>query len=86
MIVTLNLPPNVEEAFLAEARAKGMSLDELVRDVLLAREPSARAVELSPEEWVSEFKAWTRSHAKDKLPLLSDDAISRDFIYGERGL
>jgi hypothetical protein len=81
MTVTLNLPPNVEEAFLAEARARGVSLDELVRDVLLAREPSSRAAELSPEEWVREFKAWTRSHAKDNLPLLSDEAMSRDFIY-----
>ncbi len=86
MTVTLNLPPNVEEAFLAEARAGGASPDELVRDVLLARESSSRAVELSPEEWVREFKAWTRSHAKDNLPLLSDEAMSRDFIYGERGL
>jgi len=86
MTVTLNLPPNVEEAFLAEARAKGVSLDELVRDVLLAREPSSRGAELSPEEWVREFKAWTRSHAEDNLPLLPEEAMSRDFIYGERGL
>jgi hypothetical protein len=86
MTVTLNLPPSVEQAFLAEARAKGVSLDELVRDVLLARQRSSPAAELSPEEWVREFKAWTRSHAKDDLPLLSDEAMSRDFIYGERGL
>jgi hypothetical protein len=86
MVVTLNLPPNVEEAFLAEARARGVSLDELVRDVLLARESSSRAAEIPPEEWVREFKAWTRSHAEDNLPLLSDEAMSRDFIYGERGL
>jgi hypothetical protein len=86
MTVTLNLPPSVEQAFLAEARAKGVSLDELVRDVLLARPPASPAGELSPEEWVREFKAWTRSHAEDNLPLLSDEAMSRDFIYGERGL
>jgi hypothetical protein len=86
MTVTLNLPPNVEEAFLAEARARGVSLDELVREVLLERQPPSAAAELSPEEWVREFKAWTRSHAEDNLPPLSDEAISRDFIYGERGL
>jgi hypothetical protein len=76
----------VEQAFLAEAQAKGVSLDELVRDVLLARQPSSPVAELSPEEWVREFKAWTRGRAKDNLPLLSDEAMSRDFIYGERGL
>lgn len=84
MTVTLNLPPHVEQAFLAEARAKGLSLDELVSDVLLARQPSP--VELSAEEWVREFKTWTRSHIGDDLPLLSDEAISRDSIYRDRGL
>ena len=86
MTVTLNRPPNLEQAFLAEARAKGVSLDELVLDVLLARQATNPAAELSPEEWVHQFKAWTRSHAKDDLPLLSDQAISREFIYGERGM
>jgi len=37
MNVTLNLPPDIEQAFPAEAQAKGLSLDEWVRDVLLAR-------------------------------------------------
>ena len=73
----------MEQAFLAEAQAKGVSLDELVRDVLLARQTSPAAAELSPEEWVRQFKAWTRSHVEDNLPLLSDEAMSRDFIYGE---
>ena len=80
MVVTLNLPSNVEAAFLAEARARGVSLDEMVRDVLLARQPSSNVDELSPEEWVREFNAWTRSHADDNLPLLSDETMSRDFI------
>jgi hypothetical protein len=50
----LNLPPQVEQAYL--------------------------------EEWVAEFKARVHSHANENLPLLSDEAISRDFIYRERGL
>jgi hypothetical protein len=36
MTVTLNLPPDMERAFLAEAQAEGMSLDEWVREVLVA--------------------------------------------------
>ena len=43
MTVTLNLPPDVEEAFPAKAHARGVSLDDLVRDLLLALEPSATA-------------------------------------------
>jgi len=53
-----------------------MSLDDLVRDLLLARPKSAGAIELPPEEWVREFKTWTRSHAGDDLPLLPDEAMS----------
>jgi hypothetical protein len=37
MTVTLNLPLDVEQAFLAEAQARGISLDEWVREVLVAR-------------------------------------------------
>lgn len=39
MTLTLNLPPHVEQAYLAEAQAKGVPLDELVREVLIARQP-----------------------------------------------
>jgi hypothetical protein len=86
MTVTLNLPPQVEEAYLAEAYAKGLSLDDLVRDLLLARQPAPSATDLTPDQWVEEFKAWVHSHDLDDLPLLSDEAISREFIYHERGL
>jgi len=39
----------------------------------------------NPEEWMRKFRAWAHSHPTT-TPLLSDEAISRDFIYGERGL
>jgi hypothetical protein len=86
MTVTFNLPPQVEQAYLAEARASGLSLDVLVRDVLLARRPSPITADMTPEQWVDEFRAWVHSHSGDDLPLLSDEAISREFIYQERGL
>jgi hypothetical protein len=84
MTVTLDLPPDIERAYLAEAQARGLPLDVLVREVLLARQPYLSADEMPPEEWVREFKAWTHSHSG--LPVLSDDAISRESIYADRGL
>jgi hypothetical protein len=39
MTVTLDLPSHIEKAYLAEARAKGVPLDELVREVLIAGRP-----------------------------------------------
>jgi hypothetical protein len=86
MTVNLKLPPDIQQAFLAEAAAKGISFDDLVRDVLLLHQPQTPVVELSPEEWVRQFKAWAASHAADDFPLLSDEAISRDTIYAHRGL
>jgi hypothetical protein len=41
--------------------------------------------ELNTEQWLREFRAWVHGHATD-APLLSDEAISRDSIYGTRGL
>ena len=42
MTVTLNLPPEVEQAFLAEAKAKGISPDAWVGEVLIARASQVR--------------------------------------------
>jgi hypothetical protein len=41
--------------------------------------------ELNTEQWLREFKAWVHGHATT-TPLLSDEAVSRDSIYGARGL
>jgi hypothetical protein len=86
MTLTLNLPPQIEQAYLAEAHARGLSLDALVSDVLLTRQPPQAGQEISPEQWVREFRAWVQSHSGDDLPMLSDEAISREFIYRDRGL
>jgi len=41
--------------------------------------------DMSADEWMRRFRAWAHSHPTD-TPLLSDEAISRDSIYGDRGL
>jgi hypothetical protein len=40
---------------------------------------------LSAEEWSRELHAWIHSHPAN-TPVLSDEAISRDSMYGARGL
>ncbi|HBE20519.1 MAG TPA: hypothetical protein DEG17_12450 [Cyanobacteria bacterium UBA11149] len=37
------------------------------------------------EEWTETFLEWIETHKKMNHPILSDDAISRESIYGERG-
>jgi hypothetical protein len=81
MTVTVDLPPGVEQAYLAAAQARGVPLVDLVREVVIASQPVGPTSTLTPEEWVHDFKAWAHSHDEDNLPLLSDEEISRDSIY-----
>jgi hypothetical protein len=53
--VKLDLPPNVEKAYLAEARAKGVPLDELMREVLIAGQPPLPATETVFEQGLGLF-------------------------------
>jgi hypothetical protein len=55
MTVTLDLPPNVEQAYLAEARAKGVPLADLVREVLIARQLALSATETVFEQGLGLF-------------------------------
>jgi len=55
MTVTLDLPPNVEQAYLAEARAKGVPLDELMREVLIAGQPALHVGETVFEQGLGLF-------------------------------
>jgi hypothetical protein len=45
MTVTINLPHNVEQAYVAAAATKGVSIDALVTDVLVSHVPLAEAVQ-----------------------------------------
>ncbi len=41
--------------------------------------------EETPEEWIAKFNAWADSHTWQKV-VLSDEAMSRESIYEDRGL
>ncbi|WP_219341430.1 hypothetical protein [Nevskia soli] len=91
MTVTLRLNPETEADLLARANAEGLNVSDFVQNLVLERisipaEPSLPAYDLPPQEWVRQFEAWTCSHAGRNLPVLSDEAISRESIYADRGL
>lgn len=50
----------------------------------LEKQPAASPNE-SAEEWAERLHNWAESHSRE-TPLLSDEAISRDSIYGNRGM
>lgn len=94
MTVTIELPADIEAGLRAQAQARGLAVADYVQDIVVQQvaakltisDADRPAYELPPEEWVRKFDAWTESHAALDLPLLSDEAISRESIYRDRGL
>lgn len=82
MTVTIELSAEVEASLAALAKAHGLPLPEYVQH-LLEEQVAAHAAQLSAVERAAEWRA-----SVEGLPLvppLSDDAISRESIYGPRG-
>jgi hypothetical protein len=90
MTVTLDLPPNVEQAYLAAAQARGLPLEEIVREVVVAANPLGEDTnsypKLSHEEWMRQFEAWGARNADKNLPILSNEDLRRENMYEDRGL
>jgi hypothetical protein len=84
MTVTLNLSREQEAALKVQAEALGLSVEEwLLRLAGLApgkSESIAHLQRTDPEEWGRRFREWADSHDPN-LPVLSDEAMSRDSIY-----
>ena len=88
MTVTIELPSAIEAGLRAQAQANGLAVPDYVQHLVIQQvaakldgnETDRPAYQLSPEEWVRKFDAWTESHAALNLPLLSDEAISRESI------
>jgi hypothetical protein len=83
MTVNLDLRPEVEAQLVAQANAKGLSLQDYLKR-MVELQASARAAltsvpAMSHEEWERGFEALIDSFPQQ--PVLSDEAISRDSIY-----
>ncbi len=89
--MTIQLNPEAEQPIgqAVQAGLIGNADDVLAIGVETIRQrlqsQAAPVSELQTEQWLREFKAWVHSHPTT-TPLLSDEAVSRDSIYGTRGL
>ena len=83
MIITLDIPPEIEANLVAEAQARGLSLEAYVKELLQQRVRGRLAADsarrMTYEEWECDFEAFIDSFPQQ--PLLSDPAVSRDSIY-----
>lgn len=80
MTVTIELSPEVEAGFATLAAAQGIPLSQYLQRFLKEQMPAKR--ELSKAERIALLED---VHDLPVTPLLSDEAISRESMYGPRG-
>lgn len=80
MTVTIQLPSDIEASLIAQAKAQGLDLVHYVEHVL-REQVSPLPGALSP---VERAEGWRQSaRGIPRTPPLSDEAISRESIYGD---
>jgi post-segregation antitoxin (ccd killing protein) len=77
MVVTVNIPDELA----AQAKARGLSLEALVQEIL-AQQLAVRPVKTGQPRTSEEIRAWLDSLAQfsDKIPPLPE-TLSREWIY-----
>lgn len=89
MEVTLHLKPEVEARLVRQAQAQGMTIEQLLEQ-MIERSAASNETETpvgkfsTSEEWLAALSQLGKSPSLVKAPPLSDEAISRESIYGER--
>ncbi len=83
MTVTLKIKPELEAGLLAQAEARGMTLEEYLLSVVEGALVPSTPRAATGEERAAAFEEWARSHPPFAPPL-SDDAVSRESIYRHR--
>ena len=79
MNITLELPPEVEARFLAEAQNKGLPVGEIVKAYLIQHAPPPKQ-QMSSEELEQVLDEIADSLPKG-IPPLPNEALSRESIY-----
>jgi hypothetical protein len=83
MTLTLELKPEVEERIAAEAKARGLSVETYILNVLEKETTNCEAsfaLTATPEEWKTAFLKWVHTK-RPAHPPLSDAAISRESMH-----
>ena len=83
MSATIALPPEIEATYAAPAAAEGVPLHQYLQHLLERR---ARTLTKRPLSRAERAELWRRtSGGVADAALLSDEAISRESIYADRG-
>ena len=82
MSVTIDLAPDVEADLAAQAAARGVPLAEHLRQLLAEQTGASKVQRKTLEERI---RLWRDVSGLPETQPLSDEAISRESIYAERG-
>ena len=82
MTITFELKPEVESRIAEQAASQGMSVETYIQSVLESL--VSVSIMTPPQKRKQKFEAWLKTHSYINAPPLSDEAISRESIYGER--
>jgi hypothetical protein len=82
MTVTLDLKPELEERFAAQAAAQGMPLEAYLLSLLEASVLPAVAENTTLEEFEAAMDEL--AEGLDNVPVLAPEALTRESIYGHR--
>jgi hypothetical protein len=77
--VKFDLKPEVEAELLAQARAKGVSLDTYLRELLHQLAGSPAGDPPGGQDWEKALDRWVES--SPEVPHLSDEALRREAMY-----
>jgi hypothetical protein len=80
MTANLDLPPEIEARFRAEAQDRGVSIDAFLREYLIRYAPIGPPAKLDAEELERAFDELALLIPQGTPPL-SDEALSRESIY-----
>ena len=81
-----SIPANqIKQAVIRLLDTEDAELTDLEQILPLTEKDESNLEELSPAEKAAAFRAWAESHRRG-LPLLSDEAISRESIYSNERL
>ena len=85
MTTMLEVEPEIASKIQARARERSVSVDVYLRELIDQKVTEYESSNgLSSQERVRLLREWASGHSTN-TPLLSDEAISRESIYGERG-
>jgi hypothetical protein len=85
MLTMLEAEPELASKIQAQARERGVPLDVYLRELINEKgTESERSNGLSSQEPVALLRQWGSGHGTNS-PVLSDEGISRESIYGDRG-